>query len=442
MDVNVPATGRSRELSAANDSVSKDYTVYVVVTNRDVFLKRCVESFRQFYPSIKIGLLDNSGAGQFRQLGESLGLEVHATDRIRSVTENQNWILDNCRTKYFVFTADDIHFLRHGFLEDSVALHNKGFELVSLGVDDACAFSMLANPQPRIGRFNTQLLGKELTDGDIKIRSVATYGFLPCVGGYWRYTPAGWESRYIHHPHDKPDVNRFLMEKGLSRTQVLNEKPINIYTRIAKMLRRRAAVTAGAWLYNYGTVLLRRGLPSPVFDIRRRLTSIKWKQGRVLSIGQHPRHFFWPSYLARFVGAPPKLEKIIVEKCEAYQPFLEKKFTANKGYKVIIDDVLNIQELLGRKSVDLTVWYHGPEHLDRELALEAVRQLEDVTGGLILIGTPLGFHQQGTDDSFKKILNAYDIHVSGWEPSEFEKLGYQTHISRLRIPEFLAWKYT
>src|SRR5277367_2635355 len=86
------------------------WTFYIVVTNRDVFLKECVDSFRKFYPSVKIILIDNSGAGRFRHFQESLHLEVHATDRILSVSENQNWMLDNCQTKYFIFSADDIVF--------------------------------------------------------------------------------------------------------------------------------------------------------------------------------------------------------------------------------------------------------------------------------------------------------------------------------------------
>src|SRR5436190_8058162 len=142
-------TDSSRTATSSDRSLAADYTLYVVVTNRDVFLKECVDSFRKCYPSIPMVLVDNSGTGQYRALGESMGLNVTATDRIRSVSENQNWILDHCPTKYFIFTADDIVFLQPGFLEESAALHNKGFELVSFGVDDPCAFSMQTGAEPR-----------------------------------------------------------------------------------------------------------------------------------------------------------------------------------------------------------------------------------------------------------------------------------------------------
>src|SRR5271154_3943148 len=111
------------------------WTLYIVVTNRNDFLEECVASFRKFYSSTKIVLIDNSGEGRFRQIGEKLGMQIHTNNHVLSVSENQNWIIDNCKTKYFIFSADDIVFLKHGFLEDSLALHQKGFELVSLGVD-------------------------------------------------------------------------------------------------------------------------------------------------------------------------------------------------------------------------------------------------------------------------------------------------------------------
>jgi hypothetical protein len=418
-----------------------EWTLYIVVTNRDVFLKECVGSFRKIYPLLKIVLLDNSGGGRFRHLGESLDVEIHATNKVLSVSENQNWILDNCKTRYFIFSADDIAFLQGGFLEESAALHQKGFELVSLGVDDPCAFSMQTFHEPKIGRFNTGLAGKEKTDLDIKARCESVHGFLPSVGGYWRETPDAWESRYIRHYRFKPDVNKFLMERGLTGNQVNNEKVLQKHARLLKSLERRASSIFKAQIVKYGNLLLRKGLPGSVFEIGEKLPEINWRNRRILSVGQMPGNYFWPQCLGRFLGSPTMVEKVIVEKCEAFKPFLEKKFTSEKGYKIIADDVLNIDKLCGRGSVDLAVWYDGPAHLDKELAYAALKKIEQVCSGLILIGTSQGFHPQGTDDSFKKIQNPYNTHLSGWDVSEFEQLGYQTHVCRKPIPTIVAWKY-
>jgi hypothetical protein len=425
----------------STSELHRDYTLFVVVTNRDVFLKNCIESFRRFYLSVKTTVIDNSGTGEFQILARSLGADVQVNERLKSVTENQNWILDHCATKYFVFTADDISFLARGFLEEAVALHGKGFELVSLGVDDPCAFSMITTSKPRIGRFNERFLGKEKTDMDIKERCVNVYGFLPSVGGFWRYTPVGWESKYIHHPHDKPDVNQFLMKRGLTEEQVHNEPRSETYRRMYQMVRTRLAITVGGFLFKAGNYAFRGGLIPAVFQMRQRLRPFEWRHQRVLSIGQIPRHSFWPQFLARRLGAPKNFEKIIIEKCEAYKPFLEQKFKSTDGFRIIADDVLNVENHVKPGSVDLTIWYDGPEHLEKEPALEAIKKLERVTTGLLLLSTPKGFHPQGSDDSFKKILNAYNIHLSGWEVSELEGLGYDTYISRHAIPSIVAWKY-
>jgi hypothetical protein len=427
---------------ASANSTSSDYTLFIVVTNRDIFLKECMDSFRRFYPGLKIVLIDNSGSGHFKLIGKSLGLEVQANDHIKAVTENQNWILDHCKTKYFVFSADDIVFLQKGFLEDALALHQKGFELVSFGVDDPCAFSMPASSNPKIGRFNVALSGKEKTDLDIKARCEAVYGFLPSIGGYWRETDTFWESKYIKHYRFKPDVNNFLKERGMAAGQIHNEGIIEKNTRLLGLLRLRAATFLGAPLMKYSNLILRKGLPQPVFEIRNQLPKLNWRNKRILSIGQVPRHYFWPQHLGHFLGNQDSVEKVIVEKCEAYKSFLVNKFTAEEGFKIVADDVLNVDKFLKPRSVDLTVWYDGPEHLEKDLAREALRTIELVTDGLILIGTPRGFHPQGTDDSFKKIQNPFNTHLSGWELSEFQTLGYKTHVCEKSIPTIIAWKHS
>jgi hypothetical protein len=300
---------------------------------------------------------------------------------------------------------------------------------------------MQAIAQPRIGRFNTSMAGKELTDLDIKKRCESVYGFLPSVGGYWRKTPLWWESKYITHRHDKPDVNQFLIERGMPSEAVHNERSSDTHKRVLNMLYDRLKNAVGASLYNYGSLLLRGGLHPSVFQMQDRLRGISWPNNRILSVGQVPRHFFWPYHLGRRLGAAKDVEKVIVEKCEAYKPFLERKFTRAKRFRVIADDVLNVQQYFSDASVDLAVWFDGPEHLEKTRAIEAIEKLERVTTGLVLLGTPLGFLPQGPDGSFKSIQNPYNTHLSGWETSEFEMRGYQTHVCKGPIPSFVAWKY-
>jgi hypothetical protein len=421
-------------------SIQPQYTLFIVATNRDIFLEECINSFRKHYPLVEIVLVDNSGSGAFAAAAGRLGVRLHQNDSVRSVSENQNWVLDNAATKYFVFSADDIAFLKPGFLEESAQLHDQGYELVSLGVDDPCAFSMVSRIAPRIGRFNVQLLGKERTDLDILARCQAIYGFLPSVGGYWRETPDAWESKYIKHYRFKPDVNQFLKERGMRETQIMNESKLHTVSRLVAILRERASVTLGGMWLEFRNRTVHKGLPPPVHEILHQLPRLPWKKACLLSIGQVPRHAFWPARLAAQLGAPNLLSKHIVEKCEAYKPHLEAKFTPQLGFTIHADDVLNVAALFEPKSMDLAVWYDGPEHLEKNKALEALKKLELVTSGLILISTPLGFLPQGADGSYKKIQNPYNTHLSGWTTAELEGLGYQTHVCRKSIPSIVAWK--
>lgn len=86
---------------------------------------------------------------------------------------------------------------------------------------------------------------------------------------------------------------------------------------------------------------------------------------------------------------------------------------------------------------DTAVWLHGPEHVEKGEIATALANLESVADNVVLL-TPYGYMKQDTWRG-----NPHERHVSAWEPSDFEALGYRTS-TRGRKDEahacVLAWK--
>lgn len=71
-------------------------------------------------------------------------------------------------------------------------------------------------------------------------------------------------------------------------------------------------------------------------------------------------------------------------------------------------------------SFDTVVALHIIEHLPKKEGLAFLEQLERIAKRRVIIATPTGFlKQDGYDGNFLQ------EHKSGWEPEDFERLGYQ-----------------
>ena len=99
-------------------------------------------------------------------------------------------------------------------------------------------------------------------------------------------------------------------------------------------------------------------------------------------------------------------------------------------------DALNIGKL--DRKFDLVILHHVIEHFGKELARTLVLLAESLALEQVVVGAPIGF----TDTAYAVSLhnNPYELHRSGWLPSEFVAMGYK--VVYVFAGAFLAVKNT
>lgn len=108
----------------------------------------------------------------------------------------------------------------------------------------------------------------------------------------------------------------------------------------------------------------------------------------------------------------------------------------NKGCpkdKILLGDISNVDDL---PKSDCLLFWHGPEHLEKNKFLNILPLLEKKYKVLIF-GMPLGEEPQGSCYG-----NPYEEHVSSWTTEEWQNLGYTvTEIyDTQRYPHITTWK--
>lgn len=97
-----------------------------------------------------------------------------------------------------------------------------------------------------------------------------------------------------------------------------------------------------------------------------------------------------------------------------------KKARIHDEYK--LGDVLQLTAFLKKKSFDAVVGLDIIEHLEKQQGYKLLKQMELLAKKKVIILTPYGFTQQHPYDK-----NPYQIHKSGWYPSDFTKKGYRVY---------------
>lgn len=87
---------------------------------------------------------------------------------------------------------------------------------------------------------------------------------------------------------------------------------------------------------------------------------------------------------------------------------------------------------------DVVLWWHGPEHIEREELAGTLAKLEAAAEGLVVLGCPWGVYKQGPF-----MGNPYDEHRASLYVRDFEALGYRvaTLGEADKQGSLLAWKY-
>lgn len=107
---------------------------------------------------------------------------------------------------------------------------------------------------------------------------------------------------------------------------------------------------------------------------------------------------------------------------DIFEPYL-KAIESEVPYVVIKHDIRDLDSIFIPNSFDLVIACDVIEHLEKEEALQLIKQCERIAKKAVILETPKGFVPQDLD-----ILgfNAHDLqtHKCGWEPRELEALGY------------------
>ena len=83
---------------------------------------------------------------------------------------------------------------------------------------------------------------------------------------------------------------------------------------------------------------------------------------------------------------------------------------------------LEVQDFFCSSEVDCVVSIGNIEHLRKDDGIQLLNEIEKLAKKLVIFETPNGFVHQGSVDG-----NKYQIHLSGWLPSEFKKRGYKVY---------------
>lgn len=79
-----------------------------------------------------------------------------------------------------------------------------------------------------------------------------------------------------------------------------------------------------------------------------------------------------------------------------------------------------IKDFSKSDKVDCVVSIGNIEHLEKAQGEKLLDEVEDWATKLVIFETPNGFVHQGPEEG-----NPYQVHLSGWTPSEFRKKGYK-----------------
>lgn len=107
---------------------------------------------------------------------------------------------------------------------------------------------------------------------------------------------------------------------------------------------------------------------------------------------------------------------------DAHKPSILKSRKAKIHNYYKIGDILKLDSFFKPKSFDAVVALDVIEHFKKKDALKLIDSMDRIAKKKVLIVTPYGFAKQSAYDG-----NPYQEHKSGWNVSDFKKMGYKIH---------------
>jgi phospholipid N-methyltransferase len=114
-----------------------------------------------------------------------------------------------------------------------------------------------------------------------------------------------------------------------------------------------------------------------------------------------------------------------------------KAAAATGAYKKIIKtDITKLTSEITGQKYDLVFSSMAVEHIPKAEALALIKHMEAMSLKRTVVTTIVGFYGFCPLDAQGEEQNPYQVHVSGWEPDEFRRMGYVTRGQGLA----LVWK--
>jgi len=85
--------------------------------------------------------------------------------------------------------------------------------------------------------------------------------------------------------------------------------------------------------------------------------------------------------------------------------------------KIQLGNILNIEEYGNH---DVLLFWHGPEHIKKDVFLKALPQIESKVNKIVIFGMPLGHEPQGSAHG-----NPFEVHQSDWFEQDWKDQGYE-----------------
>lgn len=136
-------------------------------------------------------------------------------------------------------------------------------------------------------------------------------------------------------------------------------------------------------------------------------------------------------------GTAPTMRELGVARTvgvEGYRPFFDQAKRENLQDDLVECDVREISRHFEAKQFDACVALDLIEHLPKADGLELLRSMEAIAKKRVILFTPNGFLPQRHADN-----DDLQEHLSGWEPGEMRKLGYE--VVGLLGPKTLRGEY-
>jgi hypothetical protein len=90
------------------------------------------------------------------------------------------------------------------------------------------------------------------------------------------------------------------------------------------------------------------------------------------------------------------------------------------GIRFFLGDIIEYVKTPIEEKYDCVIWWHGPEHLEKEVSLDVLRGFENICQGVSILGCPHGHDPWEDPDPEVKDKHFWDVYNE-----DFEQLGYQ-----------------